>query len=246
MSALSALAPSTTPTSRVEEVVERISEAIHLGLLGDGEQLPIEPDLARQFGVAPMTMREALSELRARGLVETRRGRRGGSFVRIPDGPPVDVLRSRLAGMSSFGLRDLIDEQVAISSQSARLAAERASDTNIRQLFAFTEQLRTAETLGARVRADSRFHIELAIAAQSERLTRLEVRIQAEVGGLLWLPVGEPMDTEALVAEHHEIAMAVAAEDVDEARRLTEAHVRSNLHRLTASHLELTRSVGDG
>ena len=58
MSVLSALAPSTTPTSRVDEVVERISEAIHLGLLGDGEQLPIEPDLARQFGVAPMSDHE--------------------------------------------------------------------------------------------------------------------------------------------------------------------------------------------
>jgi len=39
--------------------------------------------------------------------------------------------------------------------------------------------------------------------------------------------------------------MAVAAEDVEEARRLTEQHVRGNLHRLTASHLELTPKTGD-
>ncbi len=244
MSALSALTPSTTPTSRVDEVVERISEAIHLGLLGEGEQLPVEPELARQFGVAPMTVREALAALRERGLVETRRGRTGGSFVRIPEGPPVDVLRARLVAMTTFALRDLVDEHLAIASQAARLAAARASETNIRQLFSFTEQLRSATTLGARIRADSRFHIELAIAGQSERLTRQEVRIQAEVGGMLWLPIGPPMNLDAHVSEHHAIAMTVAAEDVDKARQLTEEHVRSNLHRLTAIRLELTGASG--
>ena len=69
-------------------MVQRITEAIHLGLLADGEQLPVEVELARQFGVAPMTVREALAELRDQGLVETRRGRTGGSFVRRPAGPP--------------------------------------------------------------------------------------------------------------------------------------------------------------
>jgi len=225
-------------------VVERISEAINLGLVSDGEQLPVEPELAKQFGVAPMTVREALAELRERGLVETRRGRSGGSFVRIPEGLPVDLLTARLAGMTTFALRDLVDEHLAIGSRSAMLAAERASAANIRKLFAFADQLGTAATVGARVRADSRFHIELAVAAQSERLTRQEVRIQAEVAGLLWLPTGPPIDVEGLVGEHHAIAMAVASEDAEEARRLAEAHIRSHSTRLTAIRLELGGTAG--
>ena len=65
MSSLSPLIGPITSTSRADEVVQRIAEAIHLGLLNDGEQLPVEVELARQFGVAPMTVREALAELRA-------------------------------------------------------------------------------------------------------------------------------------------------------------------------------------
>jgi len=246
VSAFSTLLPAMAPTSRVDEIVERISEVIHLGLLADGEQLPVEPELAKHFGVAPMTVREALGALRERGLVQTRRGRTGGSFVKIPDGPPLDVLRTRLVAMTGFALRDMVDEHAAIATEAARLAAERASTTNIRQLFTYTEQLRTASTLGARVRADSRFHIELAVAAQSERLTRQEVRLQAEVAGMLWLPVGEPVDVERFVGEHHEIALAVAAEDAVTARALTEQHIRSNLTRLSAIRHHLTGGVDSG
>jgi len=246
VSAFSSLLPAMAPTSRVDDIVDRISEAIHLGLLGDGEQLPVEPTLAKHFGVAPMTVREALGALRERGLIETRRGRTGGSFVRIPDGPPLDVLRARLVGMTGFALRDMVDEHSAIASEAAHLAAQRASATNIRQLFTYTEQLRTAGTLGARVRADSRFHIELAVAAQSERLTRQEVRLQGEVAGMLWLPVGAPIDIEGVVADHHQIAMAVAAEDATAARALTEQHIRSNLPRLSSIRIDLTGGVDGG
>ncbi|MFT3874559.1 MAG: winged helix-turn-helix domain-containing protein [Nocardioides sp.] len=141
MSALSPLIGQVTSTSRADELVQRITEAIHLGLLSDGEQLPVEVELARQFGVAPMTAREALAELRDRGLVETRRGRRGGSFVIRPDGPPVDYLRGRLAAMTVSELRDLADEHLAVAGQAAKLAAERAAVANVRRLFALGEQL---------------------------------------------------------------------------------------------------------
>lgn len=240
---MSSLAPLLAPAStagRADEVVQRISEAIHLGLLGDGEKLPVEVDLAAQFGVAPMTVREALASLREEGLVETRRGRNGGSFVRRPQSPPVEPLRQRLSGMVVSGLRDLVDEHQAVAGQSARLAAERASSVNVRRLFGLTEQLRLADNLGDRIRADCRFHIELAVAAQSPRLTRREVSLQAEVSGLLWLPVGPDVDLDSMVEEHHAIASAVLSEDGVEARRLAEEHVAGNLRRLTALHLLLT------
>ncbi|KGI70740.1 GntR family transcriptional regulator [Mycolicibacterium rufum] len=240
MSSLSPLVAAEAPMGRADEIVQRITEAIHLGLLDDGERLPVEVDLAAQFGVAPMTVREALATLREQELIETRRGRSGGSFVRRPEGPPIDRLTARLAAMSASDLRDLFDEHTAIAGQAARLAAERAAPYMVRRLFAFTDQLGVAATLGDRVRADSRFHIEVAVASQSARLARREATLQAEVAGLIWLPLGPAIDVAAYVDEKHAIAAAVAAENAQEARRLAESHVMGQLARLTAVNLDLS------
>ncbi|KWX20568.1 MULTISPECIES: FadR/GntR family transcriptional regulator [Mycolicibacterium] len=246
MSSLSPLVAPEAPVGRADEIVQRITEAIHLGLLDDGERLPVEVDLAAQFGVAPMTVREALATLREQELVETRRGRSGGSFVRRPAGPPVDQLAARLSAMSASDLRDLFDEHTAIAGQAARLAAERAAPYVVRRLFAFTDQLDSATTLGDRIRADSRFHIEVAVASQSARLARREANLQAEVAGLIWLPIGPPIDVGAYVEELHAIAAAVAAENPLEARRLAEDHVMGQLPRLTSVHLDLTTQESAG
>jgi DNA-binding FadR family transcriptional regulator len=236
---------------RAEEVVQRVSQAIQLGLFVDGEQLPPETEFAAQLGVSAMTLREALASLRQQGLVETRRGRTGGTFVRRPTSPPVGLLRERLRGMATGSLRDLIDEQFAVSGAAAKLAAARASGADVRRLYTLVRQLSAASTLGSRIRADSRFHIEVAQASQSERLTRLEVGLQTQLGELLWLPpeatgsaataATELLDHAAVSAEHAAIADAIAAEDGDRARMLAERHVGWNLRRLTAMRLAMAQ-----
>ncbi len=246
---------------RAEEVVQRVSQAIQLGLFVDGEQLPPETEFAAQLGVSAMTLREALASLRQQGLVQTRRGRTGGTFVRRPASPPVGLLRERLRGMTTSSLRDLIDEQFAVSGAAAKLAAARASGADVRRLYTLVRQLSAASTLGSRIRADSRFHIEVAQASQSERLTRLEVGLQTQLGELLWLPpesagstaataateatgatgATELLDHVAVSAEHAAIADAIAAEDGDGARMLAERHVECNLRRLTAMRLAMAQ-----
>jgi GntR family transcriptional regulator, transcriptional repressor for pyruvate dehydrogenase complex len=241
-----ALISPLAAAGRAEEVVQRVSQAIQLGLFVDGEQLPPETEFAAQLGVSAMTLREALASLRQQGLVETRRGRTGGTFVRRPTSPPVALLRERLRGMTTSSLRDLIDEQFAVSGAAAKLAAARASGTSVRRLHTLVHQLTGAASLGARIRADSRFHIEVAIASQSERLTRLEVEMQTHLGDLLWLPQGSGLteaagllDSAAAAAEHAAIAEAIAAEDGAGARLLAERHVERTLQRLTAMRLAL-------
>src|SRR5690349_11439965 len=85
-----------TPGGRAAAVTRRLRDAIVLGVLGDGEQLPSEVELAEALGVAPVTARESLQSLRQLGLVTTRRGRGGGSFVRTPEHPDALLLRTRL------------------------------------------------------------------------------------------------------------------------------------------------------
>jgi DNA-binding FadR family transcriptional regulator len=255
---------------RADEVVQRVSQAIQLGLFVDREQLPPEGEFAAQLGVSAMTLREALATLRQRGLVETRRGRTGGTFVRRPASPPLDVLRERLRGMATGSLRDLIDEQFAVSGAAAKLAAARASGADVRRLRALVRQLSVAPSLGSRIRADSRFHIGVAQASQSERLTRLEFGLQTHLGELLWLPPEAPeqagptvardaldpaaaaagatglLDHVAVAAEHAAIADAISAEDGDRARLLAERHVERNLRRLTALRLAMAHGAGPG
>jgi GntR family transcriptional regulator, transcriptional repressor for pyruvate dehydrogenase complex len=260
--AVSLIAPLAT-LGRADEVVLRVSQAIQLGLLNDGDQLPPEAEFARRLGVSAMTLREALAILRQQGLVETCRGRSGGTFVRRPTAPQLGALRDRLRAMTAGELRDVIDEQSAVSGAAARLAATRASTVSVRRLLALADQLADSATTGARVMADSRFHIEVAIASKSERLTALEVALQARLAELLWLPAEAdeesdrgveplapipqdrvphdcaPLDYVTAAGEHAAIAAAIEAEDGSLARLLAEEHAEANLRRLIAIRLSL-------
>lgn len=230
-----------TDGGRVDVVARRISEAIGLGLITDGEQLPSESDLASALNVSTVTLREALSSLRQQGLVETRRGRGGGSFVRAPVDPSVTRLRRVLRDTSVHELREIGDQHIAIAGTAARLAAERASGDQLERLAALIEQLAAADTVGDRRRADGRFHIEIAAAAQSTRLTRQEIDLQGEIGELLWLPFGEAVQREEAVAQHRDILAAISDGVGDRARALTEHHIEHGIQRLIQFHLQLTK-----
>ena len=58
------------PLSRPSQVARRMRDAIALGLLADGAQLPGEADLAATLGVSTVTVREALAVLRADRILE--------------------------------------------------------------------------------------------------------------------------------------------------------------------------------
>ena len=186
-----------------------------------------------------MTLRESISVLRQRGLVETRRGRTGGTFVKRSLEPPEAPDAERLAAISVGTLRDIADEQLAITGVASRLAAERAAPRSLRRILELVDQLASAASRGARIKADSRFHVEVAIATRSERLVRREVALQGEVAGMLWLPHLSDDDVAAIGREHHEIGECIAAEDAEAAQLAAERHVRANLRRMTAGHLHL-------
>src|SRR3954454_3218003 len=79
----------------VERAVRRLAEAIAVGLIDVGEQLPTEVELAEQLGIATASVREALAVLSDGGYVETRRGRGGGTFVRARRRSPALPLSPR-------------------------------------------------------------------------------------------------------------------------------------------------------
>jgi GntR family transcriptional repressor for pyruvate dehydrogenase complex len=212
------------PVSRAEQVERRLTDAIVLGLVPTDHQLPGEAELSRLLGVSTVTVREALRSMREAGLIETRRGRNGGSFVLESQESAVRRVVDRLLEMSTASLRDLGDRYAALAGAAARLAAQRATDAEIDRLRRRFQQVADAVADAERRRAESHLQIEIAAVAQSPLLFREEVTMQAEIGPLLWLGGHEEV--------HHrtvdlagEVVDSIAAGNGDKARALTEERV---------------------
>jgi DNA-binding FadR family transcriptional regulator len=235
-------APLDDGALRSEAVVRRVGSAIALGLLGDGEQLPTEADLATMLNVSTMTLREALAELRKLGLVETRRGRGGGSFARARDDVLGQLADARLAELGSTDLRELGDVHGAVAAAAARLAATRASRTEIARLRDIVDRLAHAETVTGQRRAEGRYYVELAACAQSVRLTMQVMDLHLELGQLPWPPAHAPELFGVIVASHRAVVAAIEARDAATARALTEGHIETRT--LWSIELRLQR-LGD-
>ncbi len=210
----------------VEQAVRRLGEAIGLGLLEVGERLPPEAELADRFGIAPMTLRQALAILREAGYVETRRGRAGGTFVcqAVPPAPAEEAVR-RLESLTVDDVRDLVDFRTLVAGASAARAAERASATEIAELRALVETMAAPPPFTEFRRADSRFHLGVAGAARSARLIAAETQLQTEMGELLALIPHPPEALRVSNQQHRAALEAIARRGPEAARRLMEAHV---------------------
>lgn len=217
----------------------QIATAISLGALSVGDRLPSETELANQFGVAVATIRKSLAELRDSGLVETHRGRSGGTFVvRVPF-PTEEQVRQYLSGISIVNLRDFGDERVTISRGLARFAAQRAQKTAIENLYTAAENLVGTADPSAQASRYSKFHTEVALAAQSPRLLRTQMRLLSEISSLLWSPGGANVAPEDVHRDHVEMVDALAARNVEEAQQAIERHVQDGIYRLIDVKLTL-------
>jgi DNA-binding FadR family transcriptional regulator len=234
-------APLDDGALRSEAVVRRVGSAIALGLLGDGEQLPAETELATMLNVSTVTLRDALAELRERGLVETRRGRGGGSFVRARDDALAELADARLAELGTTDLRELGDAHGVVAATAARLAAGRASVHEIARLREIVDRLAAEPATTAQRRADGRFYVELAAAAHSVRLTMQEMELHLELGQLPWPPAHSPELLAEIVDAHRAVLDAVERRDAARARDLTEENVDRRTLWSIDLHLERLR-----
>ncbi len=157
--------PIDTPTA-VDEVARRIRQAIVLGVLRDGDRLPAETELAKRIGVGVMTVRAALSELRADGLLETHRGRLGGSFVASAD----TAFLSGLSETDPSSYRNLGELLGGLESHATLLAADLATDEELEILADLTAEFdrpHSASELGV---LNNRFHLTIAAASGNRRM----------------------------------------------------------------------------
>jgi GntR family transcriptional regulator len=104
------------------QIEEQLAERIASGELQAGERLPPERDLARDLNVSRMTVRQALSSLAGRGLVERGVGR--GTFVASRK---VDHDLTRVAGFSEQLVRQGLEPGAEIIDVSEKPAGWRIS-----------------------------------------------------------------------------------------------------------------------
>jgi DNA-binding FadR family transcriptional regulator len=197
-------------------VARRLRTAIGLGLLADGEKLPKEVDLARQLGVTAFSLREALGTLRNEGLIVTRVGKNGGSYVEQPQAGE-SMAGDELVRLSAAELRDLGDWRGALTTYAAWLAARRGADGTGEVLAACSDDLVAARESAAARRALGRFHVELSAGAQSMRLTRAELAVHEEFDWLVQVLLQRDDHRRAVADTMRAVAAAVRAGDADAA-----------------------------
>lgn len=197
------------------------------GVLHAGERLPAETDLAQSFGVAPATAREALLGLRERGLITTRRGRNGGSFV-ADSADPATFARDALVTTSRVALRDAATHYGTITAAAVELAARRADPSEI-SMIRQRHQRVDAHDLRAWRRISDDAQIELSALSQSARLTREHMRLQAELSPLLALADRDPERREASRSQFAAVLDAVESGDADTAVALSRQTVRETV-----------------
>lgn len=222
---------------RAELVERRLVDAITRGHLRAGERLPSESDLSRSLGVAPVTVREALLALRGRGLVTTRRGRNGGSFV-AEHADPLSFARESVRTSSRLALRDLGAHYAAITGACVRLAARRADPTETQQVRRRMERLDELDDEMQRRLLDD-VQIELVALSQSARLTREQMKLQAELSPYLRLVAHEAADRRRQAAHLAAVIDAVEDADAEEAGARTELMVTETIDQLIQLQTEL-------
>jgi GntR family transcriptional regulator, transcriptional repressor for pyruvate dehydrogenase complex len=228
-----------TPT-RVDEITDRLITAIAIGEYLPGARLPVERDLAASLGAGRMTVRAALARLLDRGLIETRRGRGGGSYVRDqwPESSTDAVGRTLHARLGE--LRDRCDAICRLQGTVSRAAAEARTEHDILVIQTRFESYRTAESGLAAQQADSGLHLAIMDAAHNEVLKQVLLDLKATVSigspAHLW---GEPssmrdMELRAL-REHEEMISAIVDGRADDADHLARHHGEIDFELITTA-----------
>jgi GntR family transcriptional regulator, transcriptional repressor for pyruvate dehydrogenase complex len=209
-----------------EACVERLGSAIRLGVYPVGSLLPAERDLAERLAVSRATLREAIAALREAGLVETRRGRGGGTVVTLtPPQSPSARKATRTTAEQRADWADALVFRRAVEGGAAEAAASRSLSSHERALLksAHDAVLATA-TRAAHRQADSRFHLTLATISGSARLAEAAACAQSSLHEMLSaIPVLDPNIAHS-DSQHTRITDAVLAGRPDLARRAMWQH----------------------
>lgn len=147
--------------NKYQSIAQELKDRILRGVYAPGQKLPSESALGREFEVSRLSVRSALSQLTAQGLVETFQGK--GSFVLArPEGSLAGIFQGGdITRTDFFELRRILE------TENAALAAQRADHETICRLREVSFQMQRAEHEAQIAEADEQFHLLLAQATKN-------------------------------------------------------------------------------
>ena len=215
------------PTNAYEETMQRLLQSVRLGMIGPGERLPAERDLATMLKVSRDTVREALATLAEAGYVVSRRGRYGGTFV-VEQIPPDAEFEGVAAAPAVGEVEDVTTLRRVLEVGAAREAAGRDLSAEDRAALAHAlEECSGAEPADHR-RLDSRLHLLIAELSGSTSLVPLVANLRTRVNALLEaIPVLQPNIAHSN-DQHEAIVSAILAGRPESAAEAMLEHVEGS------------------
>lgn len=206
-----------------ESCVERLGSAIQLGIFEAGSKLPPERVLAEKLDVSRATLREAISALRAAGMVVTTRGRGGGTSVGLAENvrmPGQELNKDRKAEIADV----LIFRQVIEPGASQAAAAAALPATARTWLEECLAEVEGALTPADYRQADARLHLAIASVCGSLELTAASSKIQTKVHQFLAEIPFLQRNIENSNQQHRKIVQSILEQDGQTARFVMEEH----------------------
>jgi DNA-binding FadR family transcriptional regulator len=208
-------------------IIEQIRELIRQGRLVAGDRLPSERELAEQFGVSRVTVRDALRALEATGLLEIKVGASGGAFLRVPTSAAAGQGMADMLLMSALSPEDVAEARLMLELNTVVLAVRRAEPADLEELRDICRRSAGLLEQGEYdVHLSWDFHDRLAHATHNAAIEL----ITRSFRGPLSLSRSRAREKTSVahrrtVAEHTDLVDALEARDVERARSVLAAHL---------------------
>lgn len=201
-------------------VANRIIELIDSGVFPPGSRLPGERDLAEQFGVSRVAVREAEIALQAQGRLEIKVG--SGAYVLDPSDRPIN-------GLPKVGPFELTEARALFEAESAALAAPIISEEDLAKLEHYIDIMsgKVQAEMSAND-ADEAFHLTIAKATNNHAImfvidSMWKMRTEAAQLQKVYKKVCDK-DSTHREDEHKAILVALKKRDSAAARSAMRAH----------------------
>jgi DNA-binding FadR family transcriptional regulator len=216
-----------------QQIADDLERLMLEGVYPPGTRLPGEHELAELYGVSRNVVRETLKRLKERGLVVIRTG--SGTFVRLPSTKPVSDALQRLLLHTANGvsIAHFYEIRRMIEPQSARLAAQRAREEDVRKIMEILHHMEASRTDSQEwTDADLQFHLAIASATQNPLLSSILDPLTGPLKRVIAAGHSDPSGTQAGLEAHRRIVEAIRDKDGDSAYQAMLEHLIDSEQRL--------------